>query len=73
MPRGSRHDETGLLFEDSGWPGLCLQRDAGGVWRLDVGAAAWRLVGRRVRLTGTRTGFDILDVDRIEPDLPGSR
>lgn len=71
MPRGSRHQESGVLFEDPAWPWLCLKRDAGGVWRLDAGRKAWPLVGCRVRLTGTRTGFDILNVETIEREPHG--
>ena len=64
MPRGSHHDETGVLFEDRGQ--LCLSRDAGGTWRLDAPTAAKRLTGRRVRVVGTRAEFDLLDVTKIE-------
>ena len=64
MPRGSRHDETGLLLEDRGQ--LALKRDAGGTWRLDAPHSAERLTGRRVRVVGTRAEFDLLDVATIE-------
>ncbi|KXU30640.1 MULTISPECIES: DUF5818 domain-containing protein [Sphingobium] len=68
MPYGSHHDETGWLNETSGnWS---LRRDEGGRWRLDVGFwTAWRsrkLIGKRVRVVGKRSGFDLLDVERIE-------
>ena len=68
MPMGSRHDETGWLNERDGqW---LLRRDEGGRWRLDVGFwTAWRskgLIGKRVRIVGTRGEFDLLNVDRIE-------
>jgi len=68
MPMGSRHDETGWLNERDGqW---ILRRDEGGRWRLDVGFwTAWRsrkLIGKRVRIVGTRGEFDLLNVDRIE-------
>ena len=49
MPRGTHHVETGLLLCDG--PGLVLQRDDGGHWRLDAPG---------------RAGFDLLDVVRIE-------
>lgn len=65
MPIGSKHDETGLLLKDA--RNLVLERDAGGTWRLDPTAKALRLVGRRVRVQGTRDGFDLLAITRIEP------
>ena len=68
MPMGSYHDEIGWLNESDGqW---ILRRDEGGRWRLDVGFwTAWRsrkLIGKRVRIVGTRGEFDLLNVDRIE-------
>lgn len=68
MPMGTRHDETGWLNDDNGqW---LLRRDEGGRWRLEVGLLmTWRsrkLVGKRVRIVGKRSGFDWLDVERIE-------
>ena len=65
MPRGTHHDETGLLLREGQF--LVLQRDDGGRWRLEAGARADALLGRRVRVEGTRNGFDLLDVRRIEP------
>jgi hypothetical protein len=65
MPRGTHHDETGLLLREGQW--LVLQRDDGGRWRLDAGAKAVALLGRRVRVQGIRSGFDLLDVRRIDP------
>lgn len=62
---GSRHDETGLLRWDRGT--LILQRDGGGRWRLETGRRAETMVGRRVRIVGTRVGFDLLAVSKIEP------
>ena len=64
MPRGSHHDETGLLLEERGQ--LSLSRDAGGTWRLDVSKSVMRMVGRRVRVIGTRADFDLLEVSHIE-------
>jgi hypothetical protein len=63
MPLGSEHEETGLLLHERG--SLILQRDAGGRWRLDIGRNVEKLLGRRVRLRGTRCGFDCLAVDWI--------
>ena len=68
MPMGSQHEETGWLNENGGqW---VLRRDEGGRWRLDVGfwmaRRTRKLLGKRVRIVGKRSGFDLLDVDRIE-------
>ncbi|MEG8038488.1 DUF5818 domain-containing protein [Sphingomonas sp. LR60] len=64
MPRGTRHVLTGTLRRTRF--GHALDMDGGGVWQLDVGwLAAWRLCGRRVRVEGTRSGFDLLDVRRM--------
>jgi hypothetical protein len=65
MPRGTEHEESGLLLREGAC--LVLQRDDGGRWRLDVGRKADALLGRRVRVQGTRSGFDLLDVRRIDP------
>lgn len=65
MPHGTHHDEVGLLLREGQW--LVLQRDDGGRWRLDTGSTAETLLGCRVRVQGTRSGFDLLDVRRIEP------
>lgn len=56
--------ETGLLLRSGDW--LVLRRDDGGEWRLEAPSRAERLVGQRVYLTGTRTGFDILNIESIE-------
>lgn len=70
VPRGSRHHETGIL-NDHG-QGYALRRDGGGTWRLDVSPderhVADALVGKRVRVLGTRADFDLLDVLTLEPD-----
>jgi hypothetical protein len=41
--------------------------DDGGEWRLDISGRHHHLLGRRVRVSGTRSEFDMLDVKRIEP------
>ncbi|WP_375428806.1 DUF5818 domain-containing protein [uncultured Sphingomonas sp.] len=64
MPRGTRHELTGLLFRDG--PTLILRVDGGGEWRLDAPTHAWRLVGRRVSVTGVRDDFDLLGVQRLK-------
>jgi hypothetical protein len=64
MPIGSKHDETGLLLREGQF--LILQRDVGGRWRLSADLGTERMLGQRVRIQGIRSGFDLLDVTRIE-------
>lgn len=66
MPRGTRHVETGILRPGK-W-GYSLEVDGGGVWQLDVPQSARRYVGQRVTVEGVRSGFDLLDVERIASD-----
>lgn len=63
MPIGARHRLEGLLLNSK--RGLVLQVDNGGVWALDHDRDAAKLVGLRVVLEGTRSGFDRLDVEWI--------
>lgn len=65
MPMGSHHRLTGMLLK--GARGYELQMDDGGVFALDVTRGAERLVGTRVTIEGTRSGFNLIDVDRIAP------
>nr|WP_256213461.1 DUF5818 domain-containing protein [Sphingobium sp. YR768] len=44
-----------------------LRVDDGGEWRLDISGRHHHLLGRRVRVSGTRSEFDMLDVKCIEP------
>lgn len=64
MPRGVQVEEIGWLREADG--DLVLQREEGGRWRLDASRDVRRLVGRKVRLTGIRAEFDLLDVQSVE-------
>ncbi|WP_102959662.1 DUF5818 domain-containing protein [Mangrovicella endophytica] len=60
---GSRRELEGLLLIDrAGW---CLRADDGGHWRLDLLRPPRRLLGRRVRVRGIRSGFDLLDVTAV--------
>lgn len=68
MSIGSHHDETGILMREGPWLVLC--RDKGGRWRLDADLGADRLIGRRVRVVGTRSGFDLLDVRSVMAIAP---
>ena len=63
MPRDSQHEETGQLAIERAQ--LVLRRDKGGAWRLDAPRKAWKLVGQRVRVTGTRADFDLLEITEI--------
>lgn len=63
MSLGSKHDEHGMLLREG--RDLVLMLDGGGRWRLDADPGADKLSGQRVRVEGTRTGFDILSVTRL--------
>ncbi|TVV72872.1 DUF5818 domain-containing protein [Sphingomonas solaris] len=62
---GEAIDETGMLMRVGG--GFALRRDSGGLWRLDLHRTPVDLVGKRVRVIGTRTGPDVVDVDGVQP------
>ena len=64
MPRGTAHTLTGILLENGLYP--ILRVDDGGEWRLDISGRYRSLLGLRVRVSGTRSGFDMLDVNRID-------
>jgi len=66
MPLGSEHRLTGILLNTTN--GFSLDVDGGGSWRLDLrdDRKARRLLGLRVVVNGRRSGFDLLDVDRLE-------
>jgi hypothetical protein len=66
MPIGSHHALAGLLLQGDDRAAFVLQLDDGGVWRLDVAQSAFRYLGLRVRVEGTRSGFDLIDVLKIE-------
>lgn len=63
MPKGTRHIVTGIL-RPGRW-GYALEVDGGGIWQLDVRRSARKLMGQRVTVEGIRSGFDLLDVERI--------
>lgn len=65
MRRPTRHELTGILLENGLYPILRV-RD-GGEWRLDILKRHKHLLGTRVKVVGTRDGFDLLAVDHIEP------
>jgi hypothetical protein len=64
MPRGTHHRLTGRLLRSG--QGLVLEMDDGGQWAHDAGRRAHALLGQRVTIEGTRSGFNLIDVERIE-------
>lgn len=60
-----RVTETGRLLRKG--TELVLVRDDGGTWHLDAPRRADALLGRRVRITATRIGFDRLSVEDLMP------
>jgi hypothetical protein len=66
MPRGTRHRLSGTLC----WDGRCyiLKLSEGGYWFLDMPlfSHARPLVGCMITVEGTRSGFNWLDVVRID-------
>lgn len=74
MPSDTRLVLTGTLRTPARGV-YALEADGGGVWQLDVGLGwrARRLVGRRVTVVGTRAGFDMLDVIRVQEFEPQPR
>lgn len=63
MPIGSRYRVTERLLKSA--RGLVLKFDDGGVWALDAGESARKLLGLRVTVERTRSNFDRLDIDWI--------
>lgn len=65
MPRGTRHTLTGTLR----WTGqgYALEMEGGGIWQLDVSRNCKRYLNSQVTITGTRAGFDLIDVDTLRP------
>jgi len=68
MPKGTRHVEAGTLR--SNHFGFVLEMDGGGFWALELWSVQkpQRYFGQRVKVEGTRVGFNILDVDRMWPE-----
>jgi hypothetical protein len=65
MPLGAWIDETGLVLKDG--HRTILRVDDGGEWQLDL---RWRHgdpVGTRVRVQGKRSGFNLIDVEKLDP------
>lgn len=66
MPLGRRYVGTGLLLDSIHGP--VLELDGGGSWIPEVDWTARRMLGRRVTVEGSRSGFNRLDVHKIAPD-----
>ena len=64
MPIGAVIDETGLVLQDG--RRIILRVDDGGEWQLDLRWRHGRPLGRRVQVKGTRSGFDLIDVDELQ-------
>lgn len=63
MPHWTPYELTGLLVDGRPYP--LLRITGGGAWRLDISGRYAHLIGQQVRVKGTRSGFDMLDVDQI--------
>ncbi len=70
MPRGTVHNPTGIIVVVG--HDYVLDVDGGGRWRLELRdeRKAALLRGFRVTVVGCRAGFDLLEVDTIEPAGP---
>lgn len=55
----------GVLLSDNRNP--ILRVDGGGEWRLDLSQSVRHLLGKRVRVVGVRSEFDMIDVVNIDP------
>ena len=67
MPMGTRHTLTGELRWDDRNHIYRLEVGGGAFWFVDLPRRGWRMCGLRVTVEGTRSGFNLLDVDRIWP------
>ena len=65
MPRGTRHEHTGVLLGGGFYPVIRV-RD-GGEWRLEMSQRYRHLMGQQVRVVGKREDFDLLAVEEIGP------
>jgi hypothetical protein len=65
MPRGTRRELIGILLGDDPYP--VLRVADGAEWWLDCSSSCRHLLGRRARVVGMRSDFDMIDVECIEP------
>ncbi|SES13518.1 DUF5818 domain-containing protein [Sphingobium sp. YR768] len=68
MGRGVHHELTGVLLANGLLP--MLRVDDGGEWRLDISGRYRHLLGKRVRVTGKRSDFDMINVEKIDLAFP---
>lgn len=64
MPLGATVQEAGLVLQDG--HRTILRVDDGGEWQLDLRWRHGRPLGRRVRVKGKRSGFNVIDVDELQ-------
>ncbi len=65
MPKGTRHTVTGTLRWDSRNGIYRLEVGGGAFWYVDISGRVRHLDGHQVTVEGTRSDFNLLDVDRI--------
>jgi hypothetical protein len=65
---GTKIEESGTLIREAG--GFILRRDLGGRWKLDLHRVPVDHIEKRVRITGTVVGDDLVDVAGVAPDTP---
>lgn len=68
---GTKIDESGTLIREAG--GFILRRDLGGRWKLDLHRVPVDHIEKRVRITGTIVGVDLVDVAGVAPEAPAAR
>ena len=62
---GTRIDELGTLIREGG--AFYLRRDAGGRYQLELHRTPVDLVEKRVRVSGTLVGPDLVNADGVAP------
>lgn len=65
MDVGTKVNEIGTLIRDGG--AFYLRRDLGGRFELELQRTPVDLVEKRVRLTGTLVGPDLVSADGVAP------
>ena len=65
MPTGKSYTLEGQLLHGADCGTLALRMDDGGSCRLDAPSRMRPLIGRRVRVSGIRSGFDLIDISRF--------
>lgn len=65
MSRGQIYTLEGRLVTDEARGLFALRMDDGGTWQLDAPPGMRPLIGQRVQVHGTRSGFDVIDVSEF--------